>query len=143
MKPQAFFISILGGLLLSVVPARSQTGELEEILTNNIKERIQMPLLFSTRDTAFALSLPDDEPAEVYLHVTVDRKGRVKEKLTRVNANHLGAYVAPEPMWPRHLPKLRKSCVFPAKQCRHLRIKTLLCYLSFRSNTNACWTQSA
>ena len=65
------------------------------MLTSSIKERVQMPLLFSTRDTTFALSLPDDEPAEVYLHVTVDRKGRVKEKLTRVNANHFGSYVAP------------------------------------------------
>ena len=96
MKPQALFISALGcALLLSAIPARSQTNDLEESLTCCIKERLQMPLLFSTRDTTFALSLPDDEPAEVYLHVTVDRKGRVKEKLTRVNANHLGAYVAP------------------------------------------------
>ena len=96
MKPQALFISALGSaMLLSAIPAHSQTTDLEEILTSSIKERVQMPLLFSTRDTTFALSLPDDEPAEVYLHVTVDRKGRVKEKLTRVNANHLGAYVAP------------------------------------------------
>ena len=96
MKPQALFISALGSaMLLSAIPAHSQTTELEKMLTSSIKERVQMPLLFSTRDTAFALSLPDDEPAEVYLHVTVDRKGRVKEKLTRVNANHLGAYVAP------------------------------------------------
>lgn len=96
MKPQVFFISALGcALLLSAIPARSQTTDLEKMLTSSIKERVQMPLLFSTRDTTFALSLPDDEPAEVYLHVTVDRKGRVKEKLTRVNANHFGAYVAP------------------------------------------------
>lgn len=96
MKPQALFISALGcAMLLSAIPAHSQTTDLEKMLTSSIKERVQMPLLFSTRDTTFALSLPDDEPAEVYLHVTVDRKGRVKEKLTRVNANHLGAYVAP------------------------------------------------
>ena len=96
MKPQALFISALGSaMLLSAIPAHSQTTDLEKMLTSSIKERVQMPLLFSTRDTTFALSLPDDEPAEVYLHVTVDRKGRVKEKLTRVNANHLGAYVAP------------------------------------------------
>ena len=96
MKPQALFISALGcAMLLSAIPAHSQTTELEKMLTSSIKERVQMPLLFSTRDTTFALSLPDNEPAEVYLHVTVDRKGRVKEKLTRVNANHLGAYVAP------------------------------------------------
>ena len=95
MKPQALFISALGcAMLFSAIPAHSQTTELEKILTGSIKERVQMPLLFSTRDTTFALSLPDNEPAEVYLHVTIDRKGRVKEKLTRVNANHLGAYVA-------------------------------------------------
>ena len=96
MKPQALFISALGcAMLLSAIPAHSQTTDLEKMLTSSIKERVQMPLLFSTRDTTFALSLPDDEPAEVYLHVTVDRKGRVKEKLTRVNANHFGYYVAP------------------------------------------------
>ena len=78
MKPQALFISALGcAMLLSAIPAHSQTTDLEKMLTSSIKERVQMPL------------------AEVYLHVTVDRKGRVKEKLTRVNANHLGAYVAP------------------------------------------------
>ena len=96
MKPQALFISALGcAMLLSAIPAHSQTTDLGKMLTSSIKERVQMPLLFSTRDTTFALSLPDDEPAEVYLHVTVDRKGRVKEKLTRVNANHFGSYVAP------------------------------------------------
>ena len=95
MKPQVFFILASGcALLLSAIPAHSQTNDLETSLTCCIKERLQMPLLFSTRDTTFALSLPEDEPAEVYLHVTVTRKGRVKEKLTRVNANHIGDYVA-------------------------------------------------
>ena len=151
MKPQALFISALGSaMLLSAIPAHSQTTDLEKMLTSSIKERVQMPLLFSTRDTTFALSLPDDEPAEVYLHVTVDRKGRVKEKLTRVNANHLGAYVAPtfadatkelrasrknspastqitsEPMWPRHLPTPRKNSAFRTKQCLLSQGKTPL-----------------
>lgn len=95
MKPIYYYGVAICAMLLSTVPARSQTGELEKILTSNIRERMQMPLVFSTRDTAFALSLPEDEPAEVYLHVTVTRRGRVKEKMTRINANHFGSFVAP------------------------------------------------
>ena len=52
-------------------------------------------MVFSTRDTVFALSLPTDEPAEVYVKLTVGKNGKVKEKETRVHANHIAGYVAP------------------------------------------------
>ena len=52
-------------------------------------------MVFSTRDTLFALSLPTDEPARVYLQLTVGKNGKVKEKLTKVHANHIAGYVAP------------------------------------------------
>ncbi|WP_294600544.1 hypothetical protein [uncultured Rikenella sp.] len=65
---------------------------LERVLQRSVVERVQMPLVFSTRDSLFALSLPtaDEGPAEVYVQLTVGRNGRVKEKKTRVNANHVG-----------------------------------------------------
>ena len=56
---------------------------------------MQAPLVFSTRDTLFALSLPADEPAEIYLQLTVGKNGKVKDKLTKVHANHIANYVAP------------------------------------------------
>ena len=45
--------------------------------------------------TLFALSLPADEPAEIYLQLTVGKNGKVKDKLTKVHANHIANYVAP------------------------------------------------
>lgn len=73
----------------------SSSASLDAALYRSVCERIDGPMVFSTRDTLFALSLPVDEPAEVYVQITVGRNGKVKEKLTRVNANHLAGYVAP------------------------------------------------
>ncbi|MCC8063429.1 MAG: hypothetical protein LIO68_09380, partial [Rikenellaceae bacterium] len=73
----------------------SPSGSLDEALYHSICERVQAPLVFSTRDTVFALSLPQDEPAEVYVQLTVGKNGKVKEKLTKVHANHIAGYVAP------------------------------------------------
>ena len=73
----------------------SSSASLDAALYRSVCERIDGPMVFSTRDTLFALSLPVDERAEVYVQITVGRNGKVKEKLTRVNANHIGAYVAP------------------------------------------------
>ena len=72
-----------------------QSRTLNETLYRSVCERVQAPLVFSTRDTVFALSLPVDEPAEIYVQLTVGKNGKVKEKLTRVNANHIAGYVAP------------------------------------------------
>lgn len=52
-------------------------------------------MALATRDTTFALSLPTDEAATISLRVTVGKNGKVKEKLTRVDANHIARYVAP------------------------------------------------
>ncbi len=68
---------------------------LNETLYRTVCERVQAPLVFSTRDTLFALSLPADEPAEIYLQLTVGKNGKVKDKLTKVHANHIANYVAP------------------------------------------------
>lgn len=68
---------------------------LNETLYRTVCERVQAPLVFSTRDTLFALSLPADEPAEIYLQLTVGKNGKVKNKLTKVHANHIANYVAP------------------------------------------------
>lgn len=68
---------------------------LNETLYRTVCERVQTPLVFSTRDTLFALSLPADEPAEIYLQLTVGKNGKVKDKLTKVHANHIANYVAP------------------------------------------------
>lgn len=70
-------------------------GRLETALTEAVVSRVENPIVFSTRDTLFALSLPTDEKPEIYLHITVGKNGKVKEKMTRVNANHIGANVAP------------------------------------------------
>ena len=70
-------------------------GILETALTEAVVNRVENPIVFSTRDTLFALSLPTDEKPEIYLHITVGKNGKVKEKMTRVNANHIGANVAP------------------------------------------------
>ena len=70
-------------------------GSLEKAFLCSISERIDGPVFFSTRDTLFALALPTDEPAEIYVQLTVGRNGKVKNKLTRVSANHIGAYVTP------------------------------------------------
>ena len=72
---------------------RAQT--LNRALFHAVSERIDGPVFFSTRDTLFALALPTDEPAEIYVQLTVGRNGKVKNKLTRVSANHIGAYVTP------------------------------------------------
>ena len=68
---------------------------LNETLYRTVCERVQTPLVFSTRDTLFTLSLPADEPAEIYLQLTVGKNGKVKDKLTKVHANHIANYVAP------------------------------------------------
>ena len=73
----------------------SADGRLETALMEAVVSRVENPIVFSTRDTLFALSLPTDEKPEIYLHITVGKNGKVKEKMTRVNANHLGANVAP------------------------------------------------
>ena len=70
-------------------------SSLDAALYRSVCERVQAPLVFSTRDTVFALSLPQDEPAEVYVQLTVGKNGKVKEKLTKVHANHIAGYVAP------------------------------------------------
>ena len=94
-------VGSLAGCVLFVSTAAAQTQTpsgsttLDQALYRSLAERVQMPLAFATRDTAFALSLPADEPAEVYVQLTVGKNGRVKEKLTRVNANHIAGYVAP------------------------------------------------
>lgn len=76
-------------------PTPSGSQSLDATLCRAVCERVQAPMVFSTRDTAFALSLPTDEPATVFLQVTVGKNGKVKEKLTRVDANHIAGYVAP------------------------------------------------
>ncbi|MCC8063186.1 MAG: hypothetical protein LIO68_08115 [Rikenellaceae bacterium] len=90
--------SMLAGCGLFVTTAQAQTspsGSLDEALYRSVCERVHAPLVFSTRDTVFALSLPQDEPAEVYVQLTVGKNGKVKEKLTKVHANHIAGYVAP------------------------------------------------
>ncbi|WP_294594215.1 hypothetical protein [uncultured Rikenella sp.] len=83
--------------VLSVGSLSAQHVDLNRVLYRSVTERVQLPLVFSTRDSLFALSLPtaDEGPAEVYVQLTVGRNGRVKEKKTRVSANHVGVYVAP------------------------------------------------
>ncbi len=75
--------------------AQESKAPLSVILSRSVCERVQVPMIFLTRDTAFALSLPSDEPATIYLQLTVGRNGKVKEKQTRVHANHLAGYVSP------------------------------------------------
>ena len=89
--------SLLAGCGLFVTTAQAQTSpaSLNDALFRSVCERVQAPMVFSTRDTVFALSLPQDEPAEVYLQLTVGKNGKVKEKEIRVNANHIAGYVAP------------------------------------------------
>lgn len=83
-------------LFTSFAAAQNPTpSTLDKALCRAVCERVQAPMVFSTRDTAFALSLPTDEPATVFLQVTVGKNGKVKEKLTRVDANHIAGYVAP------------------------------------------------
>lgn len=94
-------VGSLAGCVLFVSTAAAQTqsppgrSALDDTLYRSLVERVQMPLAFATRDTAFALSLPADEPAEVYVQLTVGKNGKVKKKLTRVNANHIAGYVTP------------------------------------------------
>ncbi|WP_297625170.1 hypothetical protein [uncultured Rikenella sp.] len=94
-------LKVLGGMavvaVLSVGSLSAQHVDLNRVLCRSVTERVQLPLVFSTRDSLFALSLPtaDEGPAEVYVQLTVGRNGRVKEKKTRVSANHVGVYVAP------------------------------------------------
>lgn len=94
-------LKVLGDMavvaVLSVGSLSAQHVDLNRVLCRSVTERVQLPLVFSTRDSLFALSLPTAEegPAEVYVQLTVGRNGRVKEKKTRVNANHVGVYVAP------------------------------------------------
>ena len=83
------------GLIVTAVQAQTSPASLNDALYRSVCERVQAPLVFSTRDTVFALSLPQDEPAEVYVQLTVGKNGKVKEKLTRVHANHIAGYVAP------------------------------------------------
>ena len=83
------------GLFVTAVQAQTSPASLNEALYSSVCERVQAPLVFSTRDTVFALSLPQDEPAEVYVQLTVGKNGKVKEKLTKVHANHIAGYVAP------------------------------------------------
>ena len=86
----------LAGCAIAVsASAQTPSSSLAEALSRSVCERVQAPMVFSTRDTAFALSLPADEPATIFLQVTVGKNGKVKEKLTRVDANHLAGYVAP------------------------------------------------
>lgn len=86
----------LAGCAIAVsASAQTPSSSLAEALSRSVCERVQAPMVFSTRDTAFALSLPQDEPATIFLQVTVGKNGKVKEKLTRVDANHLAGYVAP------------------------------------------------
>ena len=79
----------------TAVSGYSRSQALNETLYRTVCERVQAPLVFSTRDTLFALSLPADEPAEIYLQLTVGKNGKVKDKLTKVHANHRVNYVAP------------------------------------------------
>lgn len=95
------FVGILAGCALFTGTTAAQTqspsgpATLDKTVRLSLAERVQMPLAFATRDSAFVLSLPQDEPAEVYVQLTVGKNGKVKEKLTRVNANHIAGYVAP------------------------------------------------
>lgn len=95
------FVGMAACAALMVCAASAQESSpsgrsaLDETLYRSVCERIQAPMVFSTRDTVFALSLPADEPAEIYVQLTVGKNGKTKEKLTRVNANHIGGYVAP------------------------------------------------
>ncbi|WP_294600541.1 hypothetical protein [uncultured Rikenella sp.] len=99
MKTQILRTLCMGLALLvsSVTFLQAEQPVLERVLQRSVVEHVQMPLVFSTRDSLFALSLPtaDEGPAEVYVQLTVGRNGRVKEKKTRVGANHVGQYVAP------------------------------------------------
>ena len=86
----------LAGCAIAVsASAQTPSSSLAEALSRSVCGRVQAPMAFSTRDTAFALSLPQNEPATIFLQVTVGKNGKVKEKLTRVDANHLAGYVAP------------------------------------------------
>lgn len=89
----AFFVS--SAIAQESTSPASSHSPLNETLYQTVCERVQTPMVFSTRDTVFALSLPADEPAEVYVKLTVGKNGKIKEKETRVHANHIAGYVAP------------------------------------------------
>lgn len=89
----AFFVS--SAIAQESTSPASSHSPLNETLYRSVCGRVQAPMVFSTRDTVFALSLPTDEPAEVYVKLTVGKNGKVKEKETRVHANHIAGYVAP------------------------------------------------
>ena len=89
----AFFVS--SAIAQESTSPASSHSPLNETLYRSVCGRVQAPMVFSTRDTVFALSLPMDEPAEVYVKLTVGKNGKVKEKETRVHANHIAGYVAP------------------------------------------------
>ena len=91
----AVFCGLLAVPAAAQNPTPSGAPTLDETLYRSVCERVQMPVAFATRDSVFALSLPTDEPATISLQVTVGKNGRVKEKLTRINANHIAGYVAP------------------------------------------------
>lgn len=95
MKRHLILLATASLMLPAAFAAVPQEQTLHQTLRQSLAERVPMPLAFSTRDTAFTLSLPTDEPAAVYVQLTVARNGKVREKLTRVNANHIAAYVAP------------------------------------------------
>lgn len=86
---------LLTGSVAAQNPSSAFDASLDAALYRSVCERVQVPMVFSTRDTVFALSLPADEPAEIYVQLTVGKNGKVKEKLTRINTNHIGSYVAP------------------------------------------------
>ncbi len=96
MKSSHKYDILIGCLFFATaVSGYSRSQTLNETLYRTVCERVQAPLVFSTRDTLFALSLPADEPAEIYLQLTVGKNGKVKNKLTKVHANHIANYVAP------------------------------------------------
>ena len=96
MKTSQKYGILIGCLFFATaVSGYSRSQTLNETLYRTVCERMQAPLVFSTRDTLFALSLPNDEPAEIYLQLTVGKNGKVKDKLTKVHANHIANHVAP------------------------------------------------
>ena len=86
---------LIAGTATAQTQSPSGSAALDENLYCSLAERVKMPVAFATRDSVFHLSLQQDEPTEIYVQVTVGRNGKVKEKLTRVNANHIATYVAP------------------------------------------------
>ena len=96
MKTSQKYGILIGCLFFATAVSKySRSQTLNETLYRTVCERMQAPLVFSTRDTLFALSLPNDEPAEIYLQLTVGKNGKVKDKLTKVHANHIANHVAP------------------------------------------------